>query len=428
MPQIEPVAESPPFPQFSPGDVEEDPVASPEIDALQAEVDALELVMESRSGLPSNVRPVTSATAAVANDLILANATGGAFAVTLPAGVAGDAVIVMKVDASVNAVAVSGTINGDAGGASLTGRWAIGLFECTAPGTWILVNPAGADGTDGQDGDDGAPGDDGRTVLTTSGAPSNGIGVDGDYAYDQAAKIMYGPKAAGAWPAGVSLAGSNGAISQIEDEGTPLTVRSTINFVGAAVSAADTGGKTVVTVASASPSYAKFRSSRYYGPPMYGANPAPAAMTGNRLYAVPFFAGDGQAFDRLGVEVTTAAASAVIRLGIYNDSGGQPVTLLVDAGTVDASSTGWKEATIAQTLTGWVWLAVVEQVTNAVAARFINNTPQGLYLGPIGQSDPTTYNVAQVAYFGVAVTGALPGTFVNSGSITAAPLPKLRAA
>lgn len=33
MPQIEPVAESPPFPQFSPGDVEEDPVAGPAVTA-----------------------------------------------------------------------------------------------------------------------------------------------------------------------------------------------------------------------------------------------------------------------------------------------------------------------------------------------------------------------------------------------------------
>lgn len=36
----------------------------------------------------------------------------------------------------------------------------------------------------------------------------------------------------------------------IEDEGNPLTQRSTINFVGAGVSAADSGGKTVVTIAA----------------------------------------------------------------------------------------------------------------------------------------------------------------------------------
>lgn len=35
----------------------------------------------------------------------------------------------------------------------------------------------------------------------------------------------------------------------IEDEGTPVTQRATINFVGAGVSVADSGGKTVVTIA-----------------------------------------------------------------------------------------------------------------------------------------------------------------------------------
>lgn len=38
------------------------------------------------------------------------------------------------------------------------------------------------------------------------------------------------------------------AYDTVEDEGTPLTQRSTINFVGSGVSAADSGGKTVVTI------------------------------------------------------------------------------------------------------------------------------------------------------------------------------------
>jgi len=60
--------------------------------------------------------------------------------------------------------------------------------------------PRGKSGT-------GVAGTNGNTILTTSGAPSNGTGANGDYAYDPTAKIMYGPKAAGVWPAGVSLQG-----------------------------------------------------------------------------------------------------------------------------------------------------------------------------------------------------------------------------
>lgn len=51
----------------------------------------------------------------------------------------------------------------------------------------------------------------GNTVLTTIGVPGPTFGTDGDYAIDPAASIIYGPKAAGAWPAGVSLKGADGA-------------------------------------------------------------------------------------------------------------------------------------------------------------------------------------------------------------------------
>jgi hypothetical protein len=50
-----------------------------------------------------------------------------------------------------------------------------------------------------------------------------------------------------------SLSGTPTLYNQtIEDEGTPLTQRSTVNFVGSGVSVADSGGKTVVTVAGGS--------------------------------------------------------------------------------------------------------------------------------------------------------------------------------
>jgi hypothetical protein len=84
-----------------------------------------------------------------------------------------------------------GTVSAGTAAATITG---------TAPTqTLNLVLPPGATGADG------------RTVLSTSGIPSNATGLNGDFAYDAASKVMYGPKAAGVWPAGVSLAGSAGA-------------------------------------------------------------------------------------------------------------------------------------------------------------------------------------------------------------------------
>lgn len=87
------------------------------------------------------------------------------------------------------------------------------------PATKIIYGPKASDvwpagiafaGTDGTNGLDGADGADGKTVLTTAGIPSNVIGIDGDYAIDPNTQIIYGPKNAGIWPAGVNLKGSNG--------------------------------------------------------------------------------------------------------------------------------------------------------------------------------------------------------------------------
>jgi len=48
-------------------------------------------------------------------------------------------------------------------------------------------------------------------VLSTTGAPANSFGINGQFAWDSDAKILYGPKANGVWPAGVNLAGPAGA-------------------------------------------------------------------------------------------------------------------------------------------------------------------------------------------------------------------------
>lgn len=65
----------------------------------------------------------------------------------------------------------------------------------------------------------GPKGEDGRTVLPTSGIPGAGLGTDGDYAIDVSAQMVYGPKAAGAWPAGVSFRGIQGEKGDQGDQG-----------------------------------------------------------------------------------------------------------------------------------------------------------------------------------------------------------------
>jgi hypothetical protein len=57
----------------------------------------------------------------------------------------------------------------------------------------------------------GTDGADGKTVLSGSGAPSAGLGVNGDFYIDTVAAAIYGPKTAGAWGSPTSLIGGNGA-------------------------------------------------------------------------------------------------------------------------------------------------------------------------------------------------------------------------
>lgn len=50
----------------------------------------------------------------------------------------------------------------------------------------------------------GTPGADGKTWLSGTAAPTT-EGVNGDFYFRTTTKMIYGPKAAGVWPAGVQL-------------------------------------------------------------------------------------------------------------------------------------------------------------------------------------------------------------------------------
>lgn len=82
------------------------------------------------------------------------------------------------------------------------------IYGPKAGGAW----PAGVvlKGAKGDTGATGTNGTNGNTLITTNGAPAAGTGVNGDYAYDPATSTMYGPKAAGAWPAGAVIKGAKG--------------------------------------------------------------------------------------------------------------------------------------------------------------------------------------------------------------------------
>jgi hypothetical protein len=71
-----------------------------------------------------------------------------------------------------------------------------GSGEPGPPGPQGPAGPQGAEGPQGPQGPSGA-----STFVSGSGAPTSGVGVDGAIYLDVANGRMYGPKAAGAWPA-----------------------------------------------------------------------------------------------------------------------------------------------------------------------------------------------------------------------------------
>lgn len=51
----------------------------------------------------------------------------------------------------------------------------------------------------------GSPGTTGKTIRNGTGAPSGGLGVDGDFYLDTSSLDFYGPKTGGAWGSPISL-------------------------------------------------------------------------------------------------------------------------------------------------------------------------------------------------------------------------------
>lgn len=109
----------------------------------------------------------------------------------------------------------------------------------------------GDPGPPGDPGDPGPPGDpgaDGLSVLSGSGPPSGGTGVDGEFYIDISAWDVYGPKAAGVWPAGVSIigpVGPTGPGSTVVAEGAAAAV--SLTTTGVAVQVASLTMPTLVS-------------------------------------------------------------------------------------------------------------------------------------------------------------------------------------
>jgi hypothetical protein len=79
------------------------------------------------------------------------------------------------------------------------------------PGATGAQGPQGLTGPAGASGLPGATGTNGKTVAYGTSNPTSSTGVDGDFYINTTTHTLFGPKASGAWPTGVSLVGPTGA-------------------------------------------------------------------------------------------------------------------------------------------------------------------------------------------------------------------------
>lgn len=159
--------------------------------------------------------------------------------------------------------------------------------------------------------------------------------------------------------------------------------------------------------------------------PQYGPRGVDTPPVGS-MFLSPIFVPKLTA-NALAIRVTTAAATALYRLGIYELPATGVVAdskLLIDAGTVDCATVGAKLITISTPLNGgWYLLAAVAQTIAAA----VNTYATTVFADLVGLTADlgSGLNVYRVT----GVTGALPATLTGVAPVLAAfPCTYVRAA
>jgi hypothetical protein len=145
-----------------------------------------------------------------------------------------------------------------------------------------------------------------------------------------------------------------------------------------------------------------FKGVGFYKAPL-GTSTATINSYQTQQHLAPMFFDRTCTIDRIGIEVTTGSAATTVRLGIYSPdpNSGLPRRLLLDAGTVDSSSTGFKEIVVNLDIpVGLVWVTCgVSGAGPAVRAQ------QGLGTGHC----PAQATMSSALFNGLATTAYASG-------------------
>jgi hypothetical protein len=239
------------------------------------------------------------------------------------------------------------------------------LFGPKVSGTWptgvSLVGPAGATGAAGAQGIQGltgatgAAGADGKTVVNGTTDPASSTGANGDFYINTTTNMLFGPKASGTWPTGVSLVGPAGATGATGAAGAqgiqgltgaqgPQGIQGLTGATGA-TGAVGTDGKTVGngTTDPASSTgvdgdfYINTATNMLFGPKASGTWPTGVSLVGPT--GATGATGAAGAQGPQGIQGLTGATGAAGAQGATGAAGADGKT--VGNGTTDpASSTG----------------------------------------------------------------------------------------
>lgn len=150
-------------------------------------------------------------------------------------------------------------------------------------------------------------------------------------------------------------------------------------------------------------------------------------MTNGLIYYFPLVILNSPTISAVSVNIATGgSAGALLRVGVFNDTGGVPSTVLADGGTVAATGTGTTTKSFTQALTpGRYWIGVVEQgapATNITIGTVAAGAQQIVTTVP---PDTLAHALALNTYCGytqTGVTGAL-GTAASLTALSAATAP-----
>jgi hypothetical protein len=180
-----------------------------------------------------------------------------------------------------------------------------------------------------------------------------------------------------------------------------------------------------------------WQSGQYYRTP--GVLGVTEAAVQDRMYLYPLFTPTDITLDRIQIMSGNLSATGSVRLGLYTESGGNPSSLILDAGTVSVASgtDNIVEVTISQAVTAGLFFVAAVLQTSLVTKTFrtlsaVATTSQNHYLTRVSNGAAAFLFDSTTGFYQNSVSGALPSTATVDGytdfDLRGSILPRVRVA